>query len=130
MKKLILTLVVIAATCLADIEPSALTFTVGASGAPAPSDARAIRYIVNARNAQLLAAGQSQMPSGTAAELKNSYLQILSVEAKALHGANIAASVSADALKVTDEDLKSIRAAIADKLAGGTTAAQIITLLK
>lgn len=56
---------------------SALTFSVGATGTPNEFDVEAAAYVVAAENVKRVANSQAPLPTSTNAELKASYLQIL-----------------------------------------------------
>lgn len=132
--KRLLSLLAIAALPTLALEPSTITFSVTVSGAISPSDARAIRYLVDAENIRRSTQGGTNivyLPTNSAAQYRASAVQVYSnlIAGAHIDAINKAGEGTATA-KLTDDQRRDINAAIADQLQGGLDPQKLVDALK
>lgn len=107
-----------------------IAISVNFTGTPDAEDQRAARHIIaleNARRAALTPPG-TPLPTATGADVKASYLAILTGILTSAHTSYIAQSVSRDGVaeRFTADELDQIRKNLVDRLNAGESKAAII----
>lgn len=116
----------------AALEPSTITLSVNFTGSPSASDVRTSKWIIAQENNRLAALTPPgvPLPSGTAAEIKSSVLICLKGIVVNYMIDSAARADEDAAVKLSQDELRDIHRAISDRLNSGSTAAQILTLIK
>lgn len=107
-----------------------ITFSVGFTGTPDAEDQRAARHAIfteNTRRAALTPPG-TPLPNSTAAEVRASYLSILTSQIANQHSTNITYAASRDGVaeRFTTDELDQIRRNLVDRLNAGESKASIV----
>lgn len=126
------TIVAVAFIGYAAVEPSTITLVVNFTGSTSPSDVRTAKWVVAQENARRIALDPASvpLPTGTAAELKSSFLFCLTQVVNNFMRENASRADEDSTARLTQEELRDIHRAITDRLNSGQTPTQIINLIK